>query len=52
MTPSLLEISPGCAFRARCAYATDVCAETPEMTAIGAREHALRCFHPLPTATA
>jgi oligopeptide/dipeptide ABC transporter ATP-binding protein len=52
MTPSLLEIGPGCAFRARCAYATGICEETPEMTPIGAHEHALRCFHPLPAAGA
>ncbi|HEY7943027.1 MAG: ABC transporter ATP-binding protein [Burkholderiales bacterium] len=48
MTPSLLEIGPGCAFRARCAYATPACEQTPEMTPIGAHEHTLRCFHPLP----
>ena len=52
MTPSLLEIGAGCAFRARCAYATQVCEQTPEMTPIGAREHALRCFHPLAMAGA
>ena len=50
MTPSLLDIGPGCAFRARCGYATAVCAQTPEMTPIGADEHTLRCFHPLPAA--
>jgi peptide/nickel transport system ATP-binding protein len=50
MTPSLLDIGPGCAFRARCAYATGVCAQTPEMTPIGPDEHTLRCFHPLPAA--
>jgi peptide/nickel transport system ATP-binding protein len=50
MTPSLLDIGPGCAFRARCAYATAVCAQTPEMTPIGPDEHTLRCFHPLPAA--
>ena len=50
MTPSLLDIGPGCAFRARCAYATAVCTDTPEMTPIGAQGHELRCFHPLPPA--
>jgi peptide/nickel transport system ATP-binding protein len=50
MTPSLLDIGAGCAFRARCAYATAVCAQTPEMTPIGPDEHALRCFYPLPAA--
>ncbi|MGH8851926.1 MAG: ABC transporter ATP-binding protein [Casimicrobiaceae bacterium] len=47
MTPSLLEIGPGCAFRARCGYATQACERTPEMTPIGVHEHTLRCFHPL-----
>ena len=50
MTPSLLETGPGCAFRARCSYATAACAETPEITPIGAHGHTLRCFHPLPAA--
>jgi peptide/nickel transport system ATP-binding protein len=50
MTPSLLDIGPGCAFRARCAYATAICAQTPEMTPIGPDEHTLRCFHPIPAA--
>jgi peptide/nickel transport system ATP-binding protein len=49
MTPSLLDIGPGCAFRERCSYATAVCAQTPEMTPVGP-EHTLRCFHPLPAA--
>jgi peptide/nickel transport system ATP-binding protein len=52
MTPSLLDIGPGCAFRARCAYASESCVDTPEMTAIGSRDHTLRCFHPLPAAGA
>ena len=47
MTPSLLDIGPGCAFRARCAYATEICTQTPEMTPIGSRDHTLRCFYPL-----
>ncbi|MEP6998053.1 MAG: ABC transporter ATP-binding protein [Betaproteobacteria bacterium] len=50
MTPSLLEMGPGCAFRARCAYATAVCEQTPEMTPIDAHGHTLRCFHPLSAA--
>jgi peptide/nickel transport system ATP-binding protein len=50
MTPSLLDIGPGCAFRTRCAYATAICAETPEMTPIGSQAHMLRCFHPLAAA--
>ena len=47
MAPSPLEVGPGCAFRARCARATAICAETPEMRPIGAHGHGLRCFHPL-----
>ena len=52
MTPSLLDIGPGCAFRARCTYATEICTQTPEMTPIGARDHTLRCFYPLAVAGA
>ena len=51
MTPSLLDIGAGCAFRTRCNRATVTCELTPEMTPIGAREHSLRCFHPLPEKT-
>ena len=35
MTPSLLDLPPGCAFRERCGYATDACAATPEMRPMG-----------------
>src|SRR4029079_19618711 len=52
MTPSLLDIGPGCAFRARCAYATEICAQTPQMTPIGSADHTLRCFYPLAVAGA
>ncbi|WP_439576499.1 ABC transporter ATP-binding protein [Elioraea sp.] len=45
MTPSLLNLAPGCAFRARCPRASDACLVEPEMTApIPGRE--VRCFHP------
>jgi len=47
MTPSLIELPPGCAFRSRCAYATAECAETPEMRRYGAIGQSIRCFHPL-----
>jgi oligopeptide/dipeptide ABC transporter ATP-binding protein len=50
MAPSPLDISPGCAFRPRCAHATAACDDWPEMTPIGAREHGARCFHPLASA--
>ncbi|KJK24634.1 methionine ABC transporter ATP-binding protein [Burkholderiaceae bacterium 16] len=46
MTPSLLNLPGGCAFRERCAYATDVCKTTPPLdTAADGRR--LRCFHPV-----
>jgi peptide/nickel transport system ATP-binding protein len=47
MTPSLLDLPPGCPFRTRCAYATAVCAESPEMRAVGGPGQTVRCFHPL-----
>ncbi|MES2319613.1 MAG: ABC transporter ATP-binding protein [Pseudomonadota bacterium] len=45
MTPSLLNLGPGCAFRARCASASEACAATPPLHTSGART--LRCFHPV-----
>jgi peptide/nickel transport system ATP-binding protein len=52
MTPSLLNLPPGCAFRTRCPRASDACLAEPEITIpLPGRE--LRCFHPhLETATA
>ncbi|MEO8508498.1 MAG: ABC transporter ATP-binding protein [Betaproteobacteria bacterium] len=47
MTPSLLELPPGCPFRERCAYATAACEVSPEMRAVGAPGQTVRCFHPL-----
>ncbi len=44
-TPSLTNLPPGCAFRARCAYATSACATAPDQTFQHAR--AWRCHHPL-----
>jgi len=44
-TPSLLNLPSGCAFRDRCAYATEVCTQTPETRLFDGR--ALRCFHPM-----
>ena len=45
MTPSLLNLAPGCAFRTRCPRASDACLVEPEITSpIPGR--ALRCFHP------
>jgi peptide/nickel transport system ATP-binding protein len=45
MTPSLLNLGKGCAFRARCARADAACAEDPPISA-PAPGRALRCFHP------
>ena len=47
MTPSLLEIGPGCAFRSRCLRAQADCEQDPEMRPYGAVGQAIRCFHPL-----
>jgi peptide/nickel transport system ATP-binding protein len=45
MTPSLLNLPEGCAFRTRCPYADAACEHDPP-TSEPVRGHALRCFHP------
>jgi peptide/nickel transport system ATP-binding protein len=46
MTPSLLNLPGGCAFRTRCKYADRLClAEPPVSAPMPGRQ--LRCFHPL-----
>ncbi len=50
MTPSLLRLRPGCAFRDRCAHADGACGVAPEITQ-PAGERTLRCCHPLTGAT-
>jgi peptide/nickel transport system ATP-binding protein len=45
MTPSLLNLPSGCAFRTRCERATEQCAQTPPLSIHGT--HTLRCFHPV-----
>ena len=45
MTPSLLNLPPGCAFRARCDRASDACLREPPVVEHGAGRRA-RCFHP------
>ena len=45
MTPSLLKLAPGCAFRERCKYAAERCGQMPELAALGARR--VRCHFPL-----
>ena len=48
MTPSLLELPPGCAFRDRCSRADAACAETPAMRLDPADpQRGVRCHHPL-----
>jgi peptide/nickel transport system ATP-binding protein len=47
MTPSLLELGPGCAFRSRCPRAQADCEQNPEMRPLGGVGQAARCFHPL-----
>jgi len=44
-TPSLVDLPPGCAFKARCGYASEICGTAPDMTRDGAR--GWRCHHPL-----
>jgi peptide/nickel transport system ATP-binding protein len=45
MTPSLLSLPTGCAFRERCARATAECTQVPALQTFDQRE--LRCFHPV-----
>ena len=46
MTPSLLDLAPGCAFRERCCRPDAACLRDPELSApVPGRQ--LRCFHPL-----
>ncbi|MCE2761820.1 MAG: methionine ABC transporter ATP-binding protein, partial [Acetobacteraceae bacterium] len=45
MTPSLLNLPPGCAFRARCPRASEACLAEPVMAEILPGREA-RCIHP------
>ena len=46
MTPSLLELAPGCAFRERCDHADSACDKDPGLSSpVPGRQ--VRCFHPL-----
>ncbi len=49
MAPSVLDLPAGCAFRARCAYASDACAAAPQMRPVDATAggQGVRCHHPL-----
>src|SRR3954447_21868256 len=46
MTPSLLGLPGGCAFRTRCFRADEICAQDPPEGEL-ALGHTARCFHPL-----
>ena len=48
MTPSLMNLPSGCAFRARCDRATEVCTSVPPLQTAGRRS--LRCFYPVDAA--
>ena len=47
MTPSLLDLPPGCPFRERCSRADAECEVSPEMRPVGGAGQSVRCFHPL-----
>jgi peptide/nickel transport system ATP-binding protein len=46
MTPSLLDLADGCAFRERCARASDLCRASPAIT-VPSAGRSLRCVHPI-----
>ena len=46
MTPSLLHLPQGCAFRPRCSYASDACLAEPQPTQV-AHDKTVRCWHAL-----
>jgi peptide/nickel transport system ATP-binding protein len=46
MTPSLLHLPQGCAFRPRCIYASDMCLRVPQATEL-APARSVRCWHAL-----
>ena len=48
MTPSLLDLPPGCPFRERCSYAQSDCMTTPLMGTLAPDAQSVRCHHPLP----
>jgi peptide/nickel transport system ATP-binding protein len=50
MTPSLVDLPPGCAFRERCSRADEACGEAPAMrVASDDPVRGARCHHPLVT---
>jgi peptide/nickel transport system ATP-binding protein len=47
MTPSLLDLPPGCPFRERCPKAMPDCTVTPHATLVDDGTRTIRCHHPL-----
>ncbi len=45
MTPSLLDLPEGCAFRTRCPRASEICRTAPDIT-MPIAGRTVRCFHP------
>ena len=45
MTPNMLALPEGCAFRERCTHDDDKCSARPDLT-VDHADHAVRCFHP------
>ena len=45
MTPDMLALPQGCAFRDRCMHSDDKCCTAPDIT-IDSSGHAIRCFYP------
>ena len=52
MTPSMLKLPPGCAFRERCDRATEACGQEPLLEPFlgHSPSHTVRCFHPVASA--
>ena len=46
MTPSLLQLPQGCAFRPRCSYATEACLAIPQAVELPPQK-TVRCWHAL-----
>lgn len=47
MTPSLLNLPPGCAFKARCPHATDLCTTAPQVSEPRGSGRLIRCHLPM-----
>ena len=46
MTPSLLNLPPGCSFHPRCPRADEVCLAEPAIAEPAGTGHSVRCFYP------